>query len=108
MDGNDLAQIEARVDSRGSYTYHSAHDDVRKLIKEVRRLQDHDVAVARLIDLALSYGASAKAIWYLRDALTELGALPWHPRQDVGHGHLSPPQAIATSAAATEGRTARV
>ena len=108
MDGNDLAQIESRVDSQGPYTYHSAHDDVRRLVKEVRRLQDHDVAVARLINLALSYGASAKATLYLGDALTELGALPWHHRQDVGHGHLPPPQATATSGATAALHTARV
>lgn len=96
-DGADLVQIEARVDKLGPYTYFDAHDDVRRLIKEVRRLQDHDVAVARLVQLAIGCGASSRALLFLQDALTELG----YSRQDLPYGHLPLPATTAAGLPAT-------
>ena len=69
----DLAMIEARADRLGPYVYHDAREDISLLLREVRRLQDQEVAVARLLCLAIGCGVPRRALLFLQDALGELG-----------------------------------
>lgn len=71
--GIDLVAIEARANRFGPYLYHDARDDISVLLREVRRLQDQEAAVSRLLCLAIGCGVPHKALLFLQDALGELG-----------------------------------
>ena len=88
--GIDLGAIEARADRLGPYMYHDAREDICQLLKEVRRLQDQEAAVARLLCLAIRCGLPGKALLFLEDALGELGGQGSPPSRRPEAEHTVP------------------